>query len=165
MRCGEDSMSLRGLFRNHFRNHFRHYFRNHGRRGISCLRFHNLHLLPVIAEFFSAVQAGDIGSGALSRRVATRTGAHRNRKTVASVPAAKERVHQPRKHRVTSTDYSDEAGPSFRPNVKTSSNSNYLDSSGEEKVRGQLIAQKVHSERSGMKYLRALEERQHPPKE
>src|ERR1700681_2053468 len=132
MRCGEDSASLRGLFRNHFRHH--------GMRGISCLRSHDLHIVPVIAEFFAAVQARDIGSGALSRRVATRTGAHRNRKTVASVPAAKHGVHQPRKHRVTSTDYSDEAGPSFRPNVETSSNSKYLDSSSEEKVRSQLIA-------------------------
>src|ERR1700686_2704791 len=141
MRCGGNSASLRGLFRDHFRSHFR----NYGMRGISCLRSHDLHFVPVIAEFFPAVQARDVGSSALSRRVATRTGAHRDRKTVASVPAAKHGVPQPRKHRVTSTDYSDEAGPSFRPNVETSSNSNYLDSSSTEKVRSQLMAGQVRS--------------------
>src|SRR3981081_4451855 len=90
-------------------------FRNQGVLGFSCLRSHDPHFVPVVAEFFPAIQAGDIGARALRRRVATRTGAHRNRKTVASVPAAEHGVHQPRKHRVTSTDYGDEAGPSFRP--------------------------------------------------
>jgi hypothetical protein len=47
--------------------------------------------------------------------VATRTGAHCNRKTVASVPAAKQGIHQLRKHRVTSTEQNDNIGSSPSP--------------------------------------------------
>src|SRR6266481_5712340 len=89
---GGNSGGLRGLFR------------NQGVLGFSCLRSHDPHFVPVVAEFFSAVQARDIGARALRRWVAARTGAHRNRKTVASVPAAKHGVDQLRKHRVTSTE-------------------------------------------------------------
>jgi hypothetical protein len=84
--------SLRGLFR------------NQGVLGFSRMRTQNPHFMPVVTEFFSAVQARDIGTRALRRRVTTGTGAHRNRKTVASVPAAKYGVDQLRKHRVTSTE-------------------------------------------------------------
>src|SRR6266446_423772 len=79
-------------------------FRNQGVLGFSCLRSHDPHFVPVVAEFFSAVQARDIGARALRRWVATRTGAHRNRETVASVPAAKHGVEPLQKHRVTSTE-------------------------------------------------------------
>src|SRR6266446_316678 len=100
---GGNSGGLRGLFR------------NQGVLGFSCLRSHDPHFVPVVAEFFSAVQARDIGARALRRWVATRTGAHRNRETVASVPAAKHGVEQLRKHRVTSTEQNDNRGSSPSP--------------------------------------------------
>jgi hypothetical protein len=71
----------------------RSFFRNQGRRRLSYPRSHNLHRMPVVWKFFAAIETRNIGSGELSRRVAPRAGTHRNWETVASVAAAKHRVH------------------------------------------------------------------------
>jgi hypothetical protein len=71
----------------------RSFFRNQGRRRLAYPRSHNLHRMPVVRKFFAAIETRNIGSGELSRRVAPRAGTHRNWETVASVAAAKHRVH------------------------------------------------------------------------
>lgn len=74
------------------------FFCHEGMCGFSGLRSDDLHFLPVIAEFSAAIQASDIGARSLSRRRTTRTGAHRDGKAVASVPATEHGVHHFRKH-------------------------------------------------------------------
>src|SRR5208282_4368184 len=98
-------------------------------------RSHDLHFLPVVAEFLAAIQASDVGARAPSLWIATGTSAHRNRKTIAIVPAAKHGVHQLRKHRITSTELKAiKLAHPIRLTVKTSSNN--LDSISTEKVLG-----------------------------
>src|SRR5260370_23991974 len=60
--------------------------------------------MPVVAKFFAAVQAGDIGTRALSLGSATRTGAYRDGKTVPGVPATEHGVQHLQNHRATSTE-------------------------------------------------------------
>ena len=93
-----------GLILRPSRGFFRGLLRNQGVRDFSRPRSHDPHFMPVVAKFFAAVQAGDVGARALSRRSAARTGAYRDGKTVPSVPATKHGVQHLRNHRVTSTE-------------------------------------------------------------
>src|SRR5208282_931424 len=91
----------------------RGFFRDQGGRDFSGLRSHDLHLVPVVLEFLAAVEARDIGASAFRGRAATRTRANCDGKTVASVPASKHGVHQPRKHCISSTEQSDKSSSSL----------------------------------------------------
>src|SRR5271166_2387917 len=74
------------------------FFGNQRVSSLSCLRSCDFHFLPVVAKFFATVETGDVSARPLTRLGATRTGANRNGKTVASVPAAEHGFHQPREH-------------------------------------------------------------------
>lgn len=57
-----------------------------------------LHFIPVIGKLPAAIQAHHIGSGQRSSFNTPRTFAHRNWKTVVSVPASEEHIQQTGKH-------------------------------------------------------------------
>src|ERR1039458_3821161 len=87
------------LYRDHaagvfFCDSLRRFFRNQGVRNLSGLRSHDLHFAPVVTEFLTAVQARDVSARALTHLRAARPGAHRNRKTIASMPTTKHGIHQ-----------------------------------------------------------------------
>jgi hypothetical protein len=65
---------------------------------------HNFHFVPVIAEFFTAIQARNIGSGPLRNRIVARAGANRYRKAISCVPATKHSIYQLGKHLKPSTE-------------------------------------------------------------
>jgi hypothetical protein len=57
----------------------------------------DFHLLPVVRNFFSAIQANHIRAGNVARS-APQTGAHGNREAIVGVPASEERINKSRYH-------------------------------------------------------------------
>jgi hypothetical protein len=72
-----------------------------GYQGTGCFarpRVDDAHLVPVIGQFLSTVEAHHVGSDPRGRRVTTRPRSNSHWKTVARVPAAKHYVHQSGEH-------------------------------------------------------------------
>src|ERR1700739_4194884 len=65
----------------------------------------NSHLLPVIGQFFTAIEANNIGARDGRRAIAARSRTNRLRKTVMRMPASEERVQKPTHHTSTSPEH------------------------------------------------------------
>src|SRR5215813_11307591 len=64
-------------------------------------RADDLHLLPVVGEFFAAIETNHIGSRRECSRVATAF-LHRDRKAITAVPAPEQGIEEPGEHLSTS---------------------------------------------------------------
>jgi len=62
---------------------------------------HDFHRVPVIGEFFAAVQADNVGAGLAGRRSAVLNGLAADREAVVPMSATEEHVPQPGEHFVT----------------------------------------------------------------